>query len=85
MQVENAKYCVLRLHNGETALLEDLDDEENTITIRTRLFSTYSILYENAETGFNYIPIIVIILIIVVLIAVWLERNRRKKIKEINS
>ena len=82
MQVENAKYHVLRVHNGETTLLEDLDDGENTITISTSLFSTYSLLYENAETGYNYIPIILLILLMIVLIVVWIERNRRKKLKE---
>ena len=82
MQVENAKYFVLRVHNGETVLLDDLDDGENTITISTNLFSTYSILYENAETGYNFIPIILLILLIIVLLVVWYERNRRKKIKE---
>ena len=69
---------MLRVHNGETVLLDDLDDGENTITISTNLFSTYSILYENAETGYNFIPIILLILLIIVFIVVWLERNRRK-------
>ena len=39
-------------------------------------------LYENAETGYNYIPIILLILLMIVLIVVWIERNRRKKLKE---
>ena len=62
MQVENAKYRVLRVHNGEATLLDDLDDEESTITIRTNLFSTYSVLYENEEAGPNYMLILLLIL-----------------------
>ena len=85
MQVKNAKYYVLRVHNGETALLDDLDDEESTITIRTNLFSTYSILYENEETGFNYMFILLLILLIIVLMGVWFEGNRRRRIRRMNN
>ena len=38
-------YAVVRLHDGETTLLEDLDDEEDTITIETDRFSTYAMVY----------------------------------------
>ena len=85
MQVENAKYHVLRVHNGEATLLDDLDDEEKTITIRSNLFSTYSILYEKEETGSNGMLIILLILLITVPMVVWFIINRRKKIRRMNS
>ena len=40
------KYYVLRVHGSESALLDDLDADEDTITIATNLFSTYVLLYE---------------------------------------
>ncbi|MGN0369899.1 MAG: hypothetical protein ACI4EW_05075, partial [Butyrivibrio sp.] len=46
---ENAKYYVIRLHNGECTVLDDLDDNQNTITIATDMFSTYAIVYEKEE------------------------------------
>ena len=79
MQVKNATYRVLRMHNGEPTLLEDLDDEDSTITIRTQLFSTYSILYEKEETSFNWVLMIFVILFIASLMVVWFVRNRRKE------
>ena len=78
MQKKNAKYCVLRVHDGKTTLLEDLDNEENTITIRTNLFSTYSILYKAEDAGFNYMYILGAVLLVIVLGGVWLVRKRRK-------
>ena len=50
MLYDNTTYYVMRLHEGETTLLDDLDDTKETITIRTGLFSTYAILYEQNES-----------------------------------
>lgn len=41
----NADFYILRVHAGECALLQDLDDEAETITIETERFSTYAIAY----------------------------------------
>ncbi|MCH5252047.1 MAG: Ig-like domain-containing protein [Lachnospiraceae bacterium] len=38
-------YAVVRLHNGEATLLEDLDNDPDTITIETNRFSTYAMAY----------------------------------------
>ncbi len=43
LQKENRQFYVVRVHEGDYTLLEDLDDAEDTITIRTHLFSTYAI------------------------------------------
>lgn len=41
----NGNYAVVRLHEGKTTLLEDLDDDPDTITIETDCFSTYALVY----------------------------------------
>ena len=39
---------IVRNHNGECTLLNDLDDNPDTITFRTNCFSTYAIVYGEA-------------------------------------
>ena len=41
-------YAVVRVHNGVSEILEDMDNDPNTITILTDKFSTYTIVYKNA-------------------------------------
>ncbi len=43
-------YSVIRVHNGETTVLPDLDDDENTVTIETDRFSTYALVYSENRT-----------------------------------
>lgn len=38
-------YKVIRIHNGKSDILEDLDKDENTITIQTDKFSIYALTY----------------------------------------
>lgn len=49
------EYAVIRVHDGKAAVLEDLDNDENTVTIRTDRFSTYALVFsgeeENPPTG----------------------------------
>lgn len=44
-----ADLYIMRAHEGEYLLMEDLDDVPETITIRTEAFSTYAILYQMWE------------------------------------
>ncbi len=49
-------YAVIRVHEDEKTVLNDLDDDENTITIETDRFSTYALAYsekpqKNPATG----------------------------------
>lgn len=45
-------FAVIRVHNGQVQLLEDLDSNEDTITIATDRFSTYTIVYrDGADNG----------------------------------
>ena len=47
---EGRRYAVVRIHGGESTLLPDLDDDENTVTIQSDRFSTYALIYSE-ETG----------------------------------
>lgn len=40
-------FAVIRVHNGETAVLPDIDDDESTVTIQTDRFSTYALVYRD--------------------------------------
>lgn len=40
-------FAVIRVHNGSTELLTDLDGSADTITIETDRFSTYGIIYKD--------------------------------------
>ncbi len=42
---DEATYFMFRAHGDETVLLEDLDKENSTITIKTGKFSTYALAY----------------------------------------
>lgn len=45
-------FAVLRVHDGETVLLPDLDNDANTVTIETDRFSTYALVYrDNASAA----------------------------------
>ena len=54
MQGKDRTYVIIRAHDGEHTLLNDLDDAPDTITIHTERFSSYAIAYvegEEAATG----------------------------------
>lgn len=44
-------YSVIRVHNGETAVLHDLDDNSDTVTIKTDKFSIYALAYSEAVSA----------------------------------
>lgn len=46
-----ADFYIMRAHEGEYLLMEDLDEAAETITIQTEAFSTYAILYQMQEGG----------------------------------
>ncbi len=56
LQKSDRSYYVIRLHEGETALLYDTDNVQDTITINTQLFSTYVIAYEQIDNEATGIP-----------------------------
>lgn len=42
-------YAVVHVHDGEAEILNDTDSDPNTITITTDKFSTFAIVYKDAE------------------------------------
>lgn len=51
MLKKNVRYYIVRNHDGECTLLEDLDDEYTTITFKTDRFSVYALVYEKERCG----------------------------------
>ena len=51
LQSEGRTYYIARAHEGEYGLLEDLDGEADTITIRTDRFSTYAIVFKQVDAA----------------------------------
>lgn len=45
------EFAVIRIHNGKSTVLKDLDDDPNTITIETDQFSSYAIVYQDEKTS----------------------------------
>ncbi len=85
LQFPDTQYFISRVHNGETQLLYDLDQEEKTITISTRYFSTYAILYTeklSTELGQCYWHwAILLVFIICLILVIVLKEEKRKKIR----
>ncbi|MBR1641115.1 MAG: InlB B-repeat-containing protein [Butyrivibrio sp.] len=46
-QKEGRKFFVIRNHNGEVDILQDIGDDPTTVTFRTDRFSEYAIAYES--------------------------------------
>ncbi len=49
LKAEGREFTIIRSHDGTYTLLPDLDDNPDTITISTDLFSAYAIAYEQAD------------------------------------
>ena len=49
----NRAFAIVRVHNGAADILEDVDDDPDTITIVTDKFSTYSIAYQDTKANPN--------------------------------
>ena len=47
----NRVFTVVRIHDGEAEILEDTDNDPDTITILTDKFSTYSIAYRDTKAS----------------------------------
>lgn len=48
LRAENRTFAMVRLHDGEATLLEDLDDSADTITFSSDKFSVYVLVYADA-------------------------------------
>lgn len=47
LQAAGRTFRIIRMHDGEAVVLEDLDSDPGTITIQTNQFSTYAIVYHD--------------------------------------
>lgn len=45
------KYSVIRVHEGVAIVLDDLDSDPNTVTIKTDKFSTYALTYQESVSS----------------------------------
>jgi hypothetical protein len=58
LRASGRAFGIIRVHNGVTTTLPDLDNDPNTITIETDRFSTYAIIYANTtSTGTTSKPV----------------------------
>ncbi len=55
-QAEGREFFILRSHDGEITILEDLDDDPTTITISTDCFSNYTLNYVEVEEDTDTAP-----------------------------
>lgn len=51
------KYSVIRVHDGEAAVLSDLDEDDDTVTIETDRFSTYALAFREKEADNTEPPV----------------------------
>ncbi len=56
----DGKVCVIREHEGEAVVLEDQDDNPDTVTIRTDRFSCYAFAVQGGKGSVNWVLISVI-------------------------
>ncbi len=74
LQADGRVFYVLRYHDGEVTTLEDQDNNPETITIKTKLFSTYAIAFiadSNAvKHGFPWWILILLLILIIIASAV---------------
>lgn len=90
---EGRTYYIMRNHNDECTILEDLDEELQTITIVTDKFSTYAIMYTDSNVEKLNIakvdqtqkvtPWILfgVFVLLMILFGVLIERKRRSRVE----
>lgn len=51
MREDGKEFYIIRAHEGEHTFMHDLDEEPDTITISTDMFSSYAIAYAAVRSG----------------------------------
>ena len=51
MREDSREFYIIRAHEGEHTFMRDLDEESDTVTISTDMFSSYAIAYAAAGNG----------------------------------
>ena len=75
---KNATYYIGRAHEGTYKLLTDEDKKDSTITISTRLFSTYAILYEYEKPVCYWHIFILAVLAADIFMELFAEKKKKK-------
>lgn len=85
-------YYIMRAHEGVSTLLEDLDDDPNTITISTGQFSTYALMYNDTpllvqafEADNCFIHWIILLIALAGIVFVYVNRKNRKSVYIIDA
>ncbi len=94
LKADGREFTIIRSHDGDYALLPDLDADPDNITVSTNLFSAYAIAYEQADgnlrcglchicpTFFGICYFIWLAVIVAVFLIIWILVWRRKKEEE---
>ncbi len=94
LKADGREFTIIRSHDGTYALLPDTDENPDTITVSTNLFSAYAIAYAqadgNARCGLCHICptflgiccFIWLAVIVAVFLTIWILVRRRKKEEE---
>lgn len=97
LQEKGRSYVIIRAHDGVPTFMNDMDDEPDTITVSTDLFSSYAIAYVQAEgtghkcglchicptfLGICYFVWLAIILVLILIIWIIIRRNSGKQDKQ---
>lgn len=75
---------MIRDHDGSCELLDDLDGDKQTITIRTKLFSTYAIIYTEGffaedETNMQWLWLLLAALVVLAVGMTWYYSRKRTR------
>lgn len=90
----SSSYYIMRLHDGETTLFNDNDDDPDTVTISTGKFSIYVIMYDSEAAAeiektekneMNLLIVFVIILVVVLLVQIVYIFAIRKKLHSVEQ
>ena len=97
LQSDDRIFYIIRAHEGKYTLLEDMDEEPDTITICTDMFSTYAIAYEQADgtrdnpkcrlchicpTFLGICYFEWLLIIMVVVLIIWFDIRKKRKEQE---
>lgn len=94
MQGLSKNYYVLRLHDGETMMFSDDDDDPETITISTGKFSIYVIMYDSEaaaeiekteKSEMSILVIFLLVLLIVLMVQIVYIIAIRKKLNTVEQ
>lgn len=101
LREDSREYYIIRAHDGEYTLMEDMDDASDTITISTDRFSSYAIAWQETEDGGSrcrlchicptflgiccFVWLAIAVAVILVVFVIMMRRRREEEGTEING